>query len=110
MKQMLFLEFSCFFYDPTDVGNLFFGSSAFKRPKLKSNSKIVVVDLDLLELANYNMSLAVRKASESFDLNTYFPHFLEAYKDSLKAQGKSPVVSINKIQGIFIEKVNLLNR
>ena len=24
----VFLEFSCFFYDPTDVGNLIFGSSA----------------------------------------------------------------------------------
>ena len=24
-----FLEFSCFFYDPTDVGNLISGSSAF---------------------------------------------------------------------------------
>ena len=25
----VFLEFSCFFYDPTDVGNLISGSSAF---------------------------------------------------------------------------------
>ena len=25
----VFLEFSCFFCDPTDVGNLIFGSSAF---------------------------------------------------------------------------------
>jgi len=29
MKQMFFLKFSCFFYDPTDVGNLISGSSAF---------------------------------------------------------------------------------
>ena len=28
---MFFLEFSCFFYDPTDVGNLFSGSSAFSK-------------------------------------------------------------------------------
>ena len=27
-----FLEFSCFFYDPTDVGNLISGSSAFSKP------------------------------------------------------------------------------
>ena len=27
-----FLEFSCFFYDPTDVGNLISGSSAFLNP------------------------------------------------------------------------------
>ena len=29
MKQIFFLKFSCFFYDPTDVGNLISGSSAF---------------------------------------------------------------------------------
>ena len=28
-KKVDFLEFSCFFYDPTDVGNLIPGSSAF---------------------------------------------------------------------------------
>ena len=27
----VFLEFSCFFYDPSDVGNLIFGSSAFSK-------------------------------------------------------------------------------
>ena len=30
----VFLEFSCFFYDPTDVGNLIFGSSAFSKTSL----------------------------------------------------------------------------
>ena len=30
----LFLEFSCFFYDPTDVGNLISGSSAFSKSNL----------------------------------------------------------------------------
>ena len=30
----VFLEFSCFFYDPTDVGNLFSGSSAFSKCSL----------------------------------------------------------------------------
>ena len=28
------LEFSCFFYDPTDVGNLISGSSAFSKSSL----------------------------------------------------------------------------
>ena len=28
----VFLEFSCFFYDPTDVGNLNSGSSVFSKP------------------------------------------------------------------------------
>ena len=30
----IFLEFSCFFYDPADVGNLIFGSSAFSKTSL----------------------------------------------------------------------------
>ena len=30
----VFLEFSCFFYDPTDVGNLISGSSAFTESRL----------------------------------------------------------------------------
>ena len=29
-----FLEFSCFFYDPADVGNLISGSSAFSKTSL----------------------------------------------------------------------------
>ena len=31
MKQMFFLEFSCFFYDSMDVGNLVSASSAFSK-------------------------------------------------------------------------------
>ena len=30
----VFLELSCFFYDPTDVGNLISGSSAFSKSNL----------------------------------------------------------------------------
>ena len=30
----VFLGFSCFFYDPTDVGNLISGSSAFSKSNL----------------------------------------------------------------------------
>ena len=30
----VFLEFPCFFYDPADVGNLVFGSSAFSKSSL----------------------------------------------------------------------------
>ena len=30
----VFLELSCFFDDPGDVGNLIFGSSAFSKPSL----------------------------------------------------------------------------
>ena len=31
---MFFLELSCFFYDPADVGNLICGSSAFSKTSL----------------------------------------------------------------------------
>ena len=34
----VFLEFSCFFYDPTDVGNLISGSSAFSKSTWTSGS------------------------------------------------------------------------
>ena len=34
MKQMFFLEFCCFFYDPTDVDNLISGYSAFSKSSL----------------------------------------------------------------------------
>ena len=34
-KEDVFLEFSCFFYDPTDVGNLISGSSAVSKSSLK---------------------------------------------------------------------------
>ena len=30
----VYLEFSCFFYEPTDVGNLISGSSAFSKSSL----------------------------------------------------------------------------
>ena len=33
-KVDVFLEVSCFFYDPTDVGNLISGSSAFSKSSL----------------------------------------------------------------------------
>ena len=33
----VFLEFSCFFYDPTDVGNLISGSSAFSKSSLNKD-------------------------------------------------------------------------
>ena len=32
----VFLELSCFFNDPTDVGNLIFGSSGFSKSSLNS--------------------------------------------------------------------------
>ena len=39
-KVDVFLEFPCFFYDPTDVGNLISGSSAFSKPSCTSRSSL----------------------------------------------------------------------
>ena len=39
----VFLELSCFFDDPTDVGNLISGSSAFSKPSLNIWKFMVLV-------------------------------------------------------------------
>ena len=39
----VFLEFSCFFYDPTDVDNLISGSSAFSKSSLNIHKFLVHV-------------------------------------------------------------------
>ena len=39
----VFLEFSCFFYDPADVGSLIFGSSAFSKTSLNIRNFLVHV-------------------------------------------------------------------
>ena len=41
----VFLEFSCFFYDPTDIGNLISGSSAFSKSSLNIWKSMVHVFL-----------------------------------------------------------------
>ena len=38
----VFLEFSCFFYDPTDVGNLISGSSSFSKSSLNISVHILL--------------------------------------------------------------------
>ena len=43
----IFLEFSCFFYGPTDVGNLISGSSAFSKTSLNIWNFMVYVLLKL---------------------------------------------------------------
>ena len=39
----VFLELSCFFYDPTDVGNLISGSSAFSKTSLNIRKFMVQI-------------------------------------------------------------------
>ena len=50
-KVDVFLEFSCFFYDPTDVGNLISDSSVFSKPSLYIWKISVHVLLKIMEKA-----------------------------------------------------------
>ena len=51
----VFLEFSCFFDDPADVGNLISGSSAFSKSNLYiwKFSVHVLLKLSMKEFAHY---------------------------------------------------------
>ena len=46
VERDVFLEFSCFFYDPTDVGILISGSSAFSKSSLNIWKFLVHILLD----------------------------------------------------------------
>ena len=52
----VFLEFSCFFYDPTDVGNLISCSSAFSKSS-SFHTSLVMIDSVLL-ISIYHSSFA----------------------------------------------------
>ena len=54
-----FLEFSCFFHDPVDVGNLISGSSAFCKSKLNvcNFSVYVLLKSGLENFEHYNASV-----------------------------------------------------
>ena len=53
----VFLEFPCFFYDPVNLGNLIFGSSAFSKPSLNVWKFLVHIMLKLgLEDFEYNLT------------------------------------------------------
>ena len=56
----IFLELSCFFSDPTDVGNLIFGSSAFSKSSLNI-WKFMVHILLKPGLENYHLKLNMSK-------------------------------------------------
>ena len=60
-KADVFLEFSCFFYNPTDTGNLISGSSAFS----KSN----------LNIWNFMVHVLLKTGLENF------PHYLASMWD-----------------------------
>ena len=55
----VFLEFSCFFYDPTDVDNLISGSSAFSKSSLNiwKFSVHVLLKTNLKDFEHYFASM-----------------------------------------------------
>ena len=60
----VFLEFSCFFYDPVDVGNLISSSSAFSKSSLNTWKFLVHVLLKS-SLENFEHTLLACKMSET---------------------------------------------
>ena len=62
----VFLEFSCFFYDPTDVGNLIYGSSSFSKSSLYILKFLVHILLKpSLKDFEYNLAAAAAKSLQS---------------------------------------------
>ena len=53
----VFLEFSCFFYDPIDVGNLISGSSAFSKSQLEHLEVHVLLKPGLKNVKHYFASM-----------------------------------------------------
>ena len=60
----VFLELSCFFYDPADVGNLLSGSSAFSKSSLNIWRSLVYVLLKPF-LENFEHNLLVCEMSST---------------------------------------------
>ena len=59
-KVNVFLKFSCFFYDPTDVGNLISGSSAFSKSSLyiwNFSVQILQLNPNLKDFVHYLASM-----------------------------------------------------
>ena len=74
-KIDVFLELSCFFDDPTDVGNLISGSSAFSKTSLNIWKFTVHVDVKILWLELIRHSLKqLQFYSLHLDHNFKFPN------------------------------------
>ena len=65
----VFLEFSCFFYDPVDVGNLISGSSSFSKSSLYIWKFLVYV---LLKPGMENFECYFASAQSNMYLYAYF--------------------------------------
>ena len=88
-----FLDFSCFFYDPMDIGNLISGSSTF----FKSSLNIwkfrvhVLLKLGLDNFRHYLLTCHMRAIARQFEHSLAVP-FLEI---AIKMNFSSPVVLLS---------------
>ena len=96
----VFLEFSCFFCDPTDVGNLISGSSAFSKFSLNIWNFLAHIQLKP-SLENFEYLLAC----EMNEIVQYFEHSLALFffGIGMKTDISSPVATaeFSKFAGIF---------
>ena len=65
---MFFLELSCFFHDPVDVGNLISGSSAFSKTSLNIR-KFVVHVLLKPGLQNFKHNFTIQQVANTLKIN-----------------------------------------
>ena len=92
----VFLEFSCFFHDPTDVGNLISGSSAFSKSSLYiwNFSVHILLKPSLKDLEHYlasmwNLEHLLHLSSGGIDLNLF-----SGCHDCIKAWGWEPGLNL----------------
>ena len=97
----VFLELSCFFCDPTDIGNLISGSSAFSKSSLNIGKFLVHVLLKSC-LENFDIALLVCEMSA---IVQYFEHSLvfSFFGIGMKTDFFSPVATaeFSKFAGIL---------
>ena len=58
----VFLELSCFFYDPADIGNLISGSSAFSKTSLNNWKFMVHMSIKKVSHENHFILLVIRQS------------------------------------------------
>ena len=78
----VFLEFSCFFYDPTDVGNLISDSSALSKSNLNVWKFLVHVLLkpSLENFERYFASINTMKRQKDTTLEDKLPRLVDAQR------------------------------
>ena len=103
----VFLELSCFFHDPADVGNLISGSSAFSKTSLNIRKFTVHIVLKpgLENFEHYFTSVEMSAIVQQFEHSLALPFFGIAMKTDL-FQPRTLTNSSQIFQG-YIKKENI---